>query len=601
MLTTSSARPPLLTIYARGGNDAAARLEDEARRLDAALGPCLARCTEFPAPGGMPDLPARLFQLARREAELASWTGQIAHGFAMADTTLGGGRSLVETMHNGLRVLSHHYDQHGFDGALMLIAQTLWEQGADQPVFFGVDFTLGEIVATYEAIHWNWIGVRLLLLVTSLNLSLEWVGPAFPLLAPALTQFLALGLVHCGLETIFLATFGNGPRWAYEDVQETGDMLDLLHQGFWYESQAHLHPQLFLLIATQLDQLSLNLSRQLGKTIEARDETTAEYLIDAEEGVLNVSVTQAFQLSAGGVPEAHFHPLIADARFGDHCGISYWPYEQVRLERLNDATGDYRISFAGLDPHKPGAANNLTAVIQTSMNLTETNAYYLQVKARFLAALERIPPGSRLHLEGHSMGGGMCLLLRNDPEVRQRMQEAGIVCASLITLGMVRPNGPAGADKQPDEDDDPFAHTIERHYVDSDDVLALSVGAGHSGYENIIMLNNYSIDDPIQAHTSYEDIRKYQDLPYELQIAPYEVASISYRAYSDLLELAPLPAPAPPPPPGPGPRPTPVPFNLEASENLMPTPESFAWNVVVPTPIPVPVPTPVPPSPGPSR
>jgi hypothetical protein len=208
----------------------------------------------------------------------------------------------------------------------------------------------------------------------------------------------------------------------------------------------------------------------------------------------------------------------------------------VRLERLNASRGDYRISIAGLDPQQPGALNNFEAVALTAGGVAEGNHYYEEVRARFLADLERIPPGSVLHLQGHSMGGGMCMLLRDDPLVQAQLSAAGVVVGSLITFGAVRPAGAAGVGQRR-ERGDPFAHAEERHYVNSDDSLARNVGAGHAGRANVILLDNGAVDEPAAAHGNYDDPAIYAGLPPELQRMPLEVDPESHTVYAPLAAL----------------------------------------------------------------
>jgi pimeloyl-ACP methyl ester carboxylesterase len=198
----------------------------------------------------------------------------------------------------------------------------------------------------------------------------------------------------------------------------------------------------------------------------------------------------------------------------------------------------------------------------------EGNHYYAEVKARFLAALRAIPPGSTLHLQGHSMGGGMCFLLRSDPEVRRALAAAGIVVGTLITFGAVRPKGQAGRDKY--NEPGPFASLAERHYVNLDDSLALNVGAGHADYPDVITLANHRIDEPSQAHNGYGQPENYVDLPPDLLELPYLIDPASYEVYNPAIalkwvevpELAPVPGPTPlptQPTPEPAPPPTPTP------------------------------------------
>ncbi len=489
MEPSSSASPEELARYARAGAAVGARVEAEARRLDAALAPFLARCSEYRVPAAA-GLPPRLAVYGHAEADLAAWTGEVARGFLLADRGA---------------------------APIGLLPQPGRRSAA----------------AARQAAMWNAEARRMISLSARLRSLIALRGIAGVLQDPALLLIVAaLGGAHGGYLT-GLTLAGDAPRRSRRPAADAVEQSLQLFHGFWYESMAHLEPEQFRALSAELDALRLVVFSRLGIAQSApRTLEQAEVLRDAGTGALAVTAGQAFPWSAACAldEDAPFRPGPADAQAGEHSGISYYPDEQVRLERLNGETGDYRISIAGLDPEKPAAPNNFEAVALTAQGVSAGNHYYEVVKARFLADLERLPPGSTLHLEGHSMGGGMCFLLRDDPEVRQAIAAAGVTVGSLITFGAVRPRGPAGRAR--DDEASPFAGAEERHYVNADDSLALNVGAGHAGDPTVILLDNRRIDEPSAAHTAYGDVESYAGLPPELLVMPYLVDPATYAAYS---------------------------------------------------------------------
>lgn len=112
------------------------------------------------------------------------------------------------------------------------------------------------------------------------------------------------------------------------------------------------------------------------------------------------------------------------------------------------------------------------------------------------------------------------------------MAQRQIQLASVVTLGAVRPQG-EWDDVPPEINNQPV--TV-RHYVDSDDTLAQSVGAGHDDarYRDVVFeLNNHQLDQPSVAHSAYETF-DYSRLPVEAQTLPFTVDPTEF-------ELLPLP------------------------------------------------------------
>ena len=498
MSRISAAKPTDLAVYARAGESVVPRLTAEARGLEATLGPFGARCTEYRV-SATSGLAERTSSYARHEGELAAWVNKIAQGFLRADLGV----------------------QFGPPVPLLLRQQPAVKD---------------------EQARWNRDARALIMIARLIRPLVAVPGNVMLLTNPVPASILAAITLLYGADMVKLITQGDAARRSQLSGLESAKALDLLLQGFWYESMNHVDPQLFRELAVEIDALNL-VTHQATSNGTPRDEHQFEHMIDPRTGALNVTVEQAFPSSVMCTDgsTAPFAPLVADSMSGDHAGISYFPDEQVRLERLNAATGDYRINIAGLDPNKPAAANNFEAVALTSQGVTDGNPYYEQVKERFLADLGRIPEGSTLHMEGHSMGGGMCFLLRDDPEVQQALVSAGVTVGSMITFGAVRPKGEAGEPQ--DDPDSPFAGAEERHYVNADDSLALNVGAGHADDPTVIMLDNGKVEEPTAAHTGYGDTTKYDKLPPELQRMPFTVDPQTYTVLSPKLPEVPIPVP----------------------------------------------------------
>lgn len=332
-------------------------------------------------------------------------------------------------------------------------------------------------------------GTLLLNQLTAMQLRPQTTPFANP--AEAAARLAAISLASGGI--IGLSIGSDMAGWAEKGPKGPGDYVDLAQQAFWEQVFRHTDPAIRLAIAAQIDTFNLRFS---------------EYL----------------RL----VPAAHMPPqpyVPVNTVHGAYTAISYAAGEQVVLERLN-AEGAYRLSVAGLDPSKPGAPNNLAAVMQTADYRAYQYYYYLYVRERLFAAIERIPPGSELHLQGHSMGGGMVLLLREDPEVWRRLREAQITVPSLTIYGAVVPTY---ADLRPQlPDDSAFANATLRAYVHTSDSLALNVGAGYEGYAEVLMVGGLEIDAPAAAHVDYASEDNYRDLPDELKVLPYTIDPAAY-------------------------------------------------------------------------
>ena len=507
MPTISSAVPSDLERYARATRSASALLEAEARRLEAACARFSTRCTEYRVPQA-DGLAARVFLVARHTEELGIWVEGAAVAFRQADT---GAVGAPQPALGGLfSVLGAANAQYGPDAALVLLYEALWLQN---PARTGGQQNFDQVSKQRT---WNGLAASLDLLLGSVEGTLTVAGPLWPLAVPLLVTALGPALVVCGLGAVGLSIVGDAPHWAFQPVGGPDDRFDLIQRSFWNQGFQAADPLLLRRVAARVDALNLLLSGQPAA-------------------------------STGKPPSerTRFNPLgatVSDA----YSAISYAPDEQVVLERLND-DGEYRISFAGLDPSKPGAPNNFEAVIITGYFPPEQNAYYQHARERFFAALKQIPPGSELHMQGHSMGGGVALLLREDPEVQRRLREANISVPSLTLYGAVVPTQVQFQPVLPA--DSPFASTELRAFVHQSDSLARNVGAGYEGYAAVQLIGGSVVDAPAHAHTDYGKQEHYAGVPGELTLLPYEIDPAYYErtvpgilpAPIEPIELPPIP------------------------------------------------------------
>jgi hypothetical protein len=568
MPTTISAGPFDLARYARATRERSLLLEAEARRLEATLAQFAARCTEYRVPE-TDGLAGRLMLASRRLDELGCWVDGVGAAFAQADSgalrglgelrhpgrphpqrrafatqlgallhtlvrfrgnpalTLGavgadtaaaaweehgdtvlaqaaelsGAAQLARAvfllqhaMAGGVSVLHRVNVEHGPDAAALLMLEAAWLLEPRLPLHLLFDDGL-------QALAWNALSAELLARLGAVEGAFSLSGPFWPLAVPPLVATVGTPLLVCGLGVGALSIVTDAPHWVVQPMADSDDALDLAQRSFWNQSFQNANPLILRQLAARVDTLSILLARITGG--QASHSPPAE--------------NPRWQGTS-----------VADA----YTAISYAAGEQLVLERLN-ADGDYRISLAGLDPSKPGAPNNFEAVIITGYFPPAANHYYQHVRERFFQALSRIPPGSTLHLQGHSMGGGMSLLLRADPEVQRRLTEAQVHVASLTLYGAVVP---VGTDFAPPALG-PFADTELRAFVNTSDSLALNVGAGYGGFPDVQLLGGPAIDAPAHAHSDYANPEHYAELPDAVVALPYAVDPEQYERT----------APAPPP------------------------------------------------------
>jgi hypothetical protein len=215
--------------------------------------------------------------------------------------------------------------------------------------------------------------------------------------------------------------------------------------------------------------------------------------------------------------EQRFVVSPAALQAGTHAPISSFFGEELRLLRLDQQR--YLFAVNGLNLQTMQAApNGLVAVLDTAAGAAalEHNAYYQLIRSRLLANLEQLPPGSELHLSGHSMGGGIVMLLSHDPSVAQALAAREIRLASLTTIGAVRPQGEWGTASA--LIDGPIIH-----YVDVDDRLAREVGAGHpADAADVVLFGDSAVNGSIAAHTDYAALDVAQ-LPPERAWLPWPI------------------------------------------------------------------------------
>jgi hypothetical protein len=368
---------------------------------------------------------------------------------------------------------------------------------------------------TYRA---AWANVGLLLLIALQQANGRLNGSMLPpaALAPDLLADVGPLLLAAGGGVVLLSMVGDQRNWA---ALPAGDGLPaLIERAFWIEGQEHVAPELLHAIAEEAETLNALLAAAGGSAGKVRPEP----LLRMPDGrVVGVDFDEAFpEEQRIALPDGTYALRPGALMSGEQRIISYYRGEQVTLVRLN--ADEFVVGICGLDPQNMAhGPNGLSAVIETAHDRdTVRNAYYQYVREQFYRYLELIPPGSSLHLAGHSMGGGMTLRLLNDPEVIAALAARGITPTQLTTVGAVRP---VTAGRLP-------AEVQERHYVDPDDQLALNVGAGHNGYPGVVFIDNGAFTNPTAAHSGYADA-DYSALPDGLDRLPYTVDPAHYAVY----------------------------------------------------------------------
>ncbi len=364
---------------------------------------------------------------------------------------------------------------------------------------------------------WSNVGVALLIALQQMNHRLAG-SQLFPALAlPDLLADYGPLLLVAGGGVVLLSTIGDGANW--EGLPNGDGLPALIQRAFWIEGQEHVPPALLHAIAEEVEAFNQALVAITGAAGKERPAP----LIRLNDGrVLGVDFDAAFpEEQRILLPDGTYALRPGVLMSGEQRIISYYRGEQVTLVRLN--ADDYVVGICGLDPNNMAfSPNNLSAVIETGYDSdTLRNAYYHHVREQFLRYLDLIPPGSNVHLAGHSMGAGMALRLLNDPAVMKTLAERNLTPGSLTSVGAVRPEAAAG--RVP-------AGINERHYVDPDDQLALNVGAGHNGYPGVVFIDDGAFTDPTAAHSGYADA-DYSELPADLDRLPYTVDPAHYAVY----------------------------------------------------------------------
>lgn len=375
-----------------------------------------------------------------------------------------------------------------------------------------------------DDIAWTSVGLALLLSLREMNRRLSGSVPAQALVLADVVADLAPLVLVAGVGLVFLNTLDP-------------DIPAVYHREFWIASQEHVPPGLFHAITSEIDALARTVTGVAGLGGHVRPQPLQR---DADGRVLNVAFDDA-------VPIEQRLPL-ADGTYalrpgvlmsGEQRIISYYRNEQVTLVRLN--ANDFVVGICGLDPKNMAfGPNGTNAVIDTAYGSDPLrNPYYVYVRDEFLRYIELIPPGSNVHLAGHSMGGGMATQLLGDPAVLAALAARNLMPQSLTTVGAVRPEAKPGSLP---------ADITERHYVDPDDELAMNVGAGHVGYPGVVFIDDGDLTDPAAAHSGYADA-DYSALPADLGLLPYTVDPAHYAVYRlDPIGYRPTEPPHEPPP-----------------------------------------------------
>lgn len=346
---------------------------------------------------------------------------------------------------------------------------------------------------------------------------------------------LAVPLLLAAAGIVGLSVVGDKHRW--QDLPDGDGLIALITRAFWIESQQFVPPGLLHAIAEQVETLNRTIAATNGSHGHPRP-IPLERMPDGR--VLNTDLDATFPPEYRIPRDDGTYALQPGVLMsGEQALISYYQGEQITLVRVG--ADDFVIGICGLDPKNMAhAPNGLSAVIETANDpTTYRNDYYAYIREQFFHYLELIPPGSNIHLTGHSMGAGMTMLLLSDPVVLAALREHDITPLNMTTVGAVRPEGVT--EQLP-------PNLNQQHYVDPDDQLAMNVGAGHANYPGVILIDNGSFTDPVAAHSGYNEA-DYSALPDDLAHLPFVVDPAYYAVYR-LPTVDPPPAPwlaAPPP------------------------------------------------------
>ncbi|MCX7791876.1 MAG: hypothetical protein N2378_14645 [Chloroflexaceae bacterium] len=527
-MTISSARPTALTRYARATDASARRLEDEAGRLARILSHFAARCTEYRVPE-TDELAGRLAVAARDQVSLAAWTVEVARAFSAADTRAAAAATLRAQVIQWMNRRRVHTSLPSGVGQLIEVVRSRPELA-------------GEV--------WNGIAAMLDHHLAEIERVLDVYGHAWPLQIPYLIATMGPSLALLGMLAGGTVVASDWSRWMTQPITSPEDFFELVHSSVWRLMYRPVDERRMRSITARLDRIHLALCGRLGTCSHPRPPEFAEPLRDPTRGILDVPLEAMYDPGTvrhrGADGRLYLSPQAL--MYGEHSLIGSYSGEQVRLARIG--ANEYAFGISGLDVANARGPNNFYAVALTSQGEAGSeNKYFAYVKEQILGHLERLPEGSTIHLAGHSMGGGMVMLALNDPEVQQRLRSGNITVGSVTTFGAVRPNR-ARANGVPPEAPSAlagplFADTVVNHYVDTDDALALNVGAGHDPgrFANVHLLDDGKITDPRVAHLSY-DTSSYRGLPAAAQVLPFAIDPAYHEVYAPIPPATPL-APAP--------------------------------------------------------
>lgn len=402
---------------------------------------------------------------------------------------------------------------------------------------FGLDRPLWTISDDAYSAAWAHVGVALLIALRQMNARMSGSIPSRALALPDLLVDFAPLLLIVGGATLALSTLGDGSNWP-DLPADDDDWMALFHRSFWIAGQEYLPPELLHAITVEIDTLVQSVMPILASAGHVRTEPLRR---DADGRLLEVDFDTAF-LEDQRIPlgDGTYALRPGALMSGEQRIISYYRNEQVTLVRLN--AEDFVVGICGLDPNNMAySPNGTSAVVQTAYGADPLrNPYYTYVRDEFFRYIELIPPGSNVHLAGHSMGGGMATRLLSDPAVIAALAARNLTPQSLTTVGAVRPATRPGSLPE---------GLTERHYVDPDDQLAMNVGAGHTGYSGVSFLDDGDLTDPAAAHSGYAEA-DYSALPADLGRLPYTVDPAHYAVYRiDPIGMQPpaVPEEAPPP------------------------------------------------------
>lgn len=520
MSATSSASPIALKFFVSILQKQADAMLHEGNQLTGDLDTLTATCREY-ALGDIGSLGYRVKSLQQRNTGFAEWANLIASQFVLADS----GSSFTCPINQNPK-----QDQMALwlsqMGTSITHIPTEAREGL-QVVATNVPVGVKAIFNDGGSAVWNAVALHMLTSLQSIN-----VTESITQMADELAFLIGDTLMMGGLIFIGSGRIPMPPSPSIiSNLYIIRENLRVLDEGFWNLAFHKVDPTILIPLAEEIEKLNLRIHAEFNLGPHVRPPKYQEY---------NLEIKDYFPSAKLNPNTGKMTVPIWNLMLGNHSAIS--PYTNEQLTMMQVGAHDYVFAICGLDINNMHTSpNGVSSVMRTAYDPKTThNSYYQLIKTEFKTYLDHIPPGSVLHLSGHSMGGGMTMLLINDPEIQSILLANGYTIASITTIGAVRPENPKTNGFPPTEPTPEVLTLLENTriatFVDNKDLLSLNVGTGHmdehgNPLPNVYMISDWHDNSPVAAHTGYHYVFKYLLLPSELQDLPFEVDPSCFKVF----------------------------------------------------------------------